>query len=303
MSHPIALALATALSLSTAAPGGALASSPQETADKAIEVERKELHFPSLDKLELTADLYTVKGEEMDKERPFILLCHQAGVSRGEYRDVAPLLVERGFNCLAIDQRSGGDRLPAVKNEVAKAAKAKGLSRDFFDARQDIVAAARYARKELAQGAFVLCGSSYSAALVTELVGSGEVAVDALLAFSPGEYIAKDRRFVSKAIPKVDVPTFITGMKVETSAMLPELVELFELGDRLTFFEPETRGNHGAAALWPGRDHTEEYWKALDGFFKTHEEALKAKPEKAEEKAKTRKRAKKGEDRKGAGAR
>ena len=38
---------------------------------------------------------------------PVLVLFHQAGWSRGEYREIAPKLNELGYICLAIDQRSG----------------------------------------------------------------------------------------------------------------------------------------------------------------------------------------------------
>src|SRR5262245_54570689 len=58
--------------------------------------------FPSKDGLPVTADLYHVNDS-----LPVILLCHQARFSRGEYREAAVKLNKFGFNCLAIDQRSG----------------------------------------------------------------------------------------------------------------------------------------------------------------------------------------------------
>jgi len=68
--------------------------------------------FPSTDGLMLTADLYMPHP----KTAPFIVLFHQARWSRGEYREIAPKLNEMGFNCLAMDQRSGGE-VNDVKNE------------------------------------------------------------------------------------------------------------------------------------------------------------------------------------------
>ncbi|MCK5453881.1 MAG: hypothetical protein KAJ16_05940, partial [Calditrichia bacterium] len=69
--------------------------------------------FPSQDGLPITADLYIVHG----KEAPFILLFHQAGFSRGEYLNIAPVLNELGFNAMAIDQRSGKE-VNGIVNET-----------------------------------------------------------------------------------------------------------------------------------------------------------------------------------------
>lgn len=59
--------------------------------------------FETEDGLVVTADVYVSQPESA----PFILLFHQAGFSRGEYRPIAPKLNELGFNCMAVDQRSG----------------------------------------------------------------------------------------------------------------------------------------------------------------------------------------------------
>ena len=41
--------------------------------------------------------------------RSYYVLFHQAKYSRGEYFEVAPKLNKMGFNCLAVDLRSGGE--------------------------------------------------------------------------------------------------------------------------------------------------------------------------------------------------
>jgi len=53
------------------------------------ESEFKQIEIDSLDGLKITADLYM---KSSDKAQPFIVLCHQAGWSRGEYREIAPKL-------------------------------------------------------------------------------------------------------------------------------------------------------------------------------------------------------------------
>jgi hypothetical protein len=60
--------------------------------------------FTSSDNVIITADLYII----YEKSAPFIILFHQARSSRGEYIEIAPRLNELGFNCMAVDQRSGG---------------------------------------------------------------------------------------------------------------------------------------------------------------------------------------------------
>ena len=99
--------------------------------------------FPAPDDLKITADLYLVSEE---KQTPLIVLCHQAGWSRGEYREIAPKLNQLGFNCLAIDQRSGG-KVNDVPNETVRAALAAKKATTFIDAEQDIIAAIKWVRK------------------------------------------------------------------------------------------------------------------------------------------------------------
>ena len=61
------------------------------------------IQFNSGDGIRVTADVYMTESADA----PFILLFHQAGYSRGEYREIAPRLNAMGYNCMAVDQRSG----------------------------------------------------------------------------------------------------------------------------------------------------------------------------------------------------
>ena len=70
------------------------------------------IEYSAKDGLEITADLY-----EAPESDTFILLFHQAGWSRGEYKETAPKLNTLGYSCLAVDQRSG-DEVNAVKNKT-----------------------------------------------------------------------------------------------------------------------------------------------------------------------------------------
>src|SRR5205085_9234468 len=77
------------------------------------------VNFPAKDGLTLTADWYPVNSNF-----PVILLCHQNNFSRGEFLDIALRLNKFGFNCLALDQRVGGE-VNGVVNETALEAKKK----------------------------------------------------------------------------------------------------------------------------------------------------------------------------------
>ena len=220
--------------------------------------------FPSEDGLEITGELYQASD---DKKQPFIVLCHQAGWSRGEYREIAPKLVELGFNCLAIDQRSGGG-VNDVPNETAKKAKAAKKPAEFADAEQDVVAALKWARANQADGKVLVWGSSYSSALALRIAGEHPELVDGVLAFAPGEYFirfGKPKDWISRSARKIKVPTFITSAKNE----FPRWEAIYNAipADSKSKFIPKTAGNHGSRALWAKFDDSPDYWRSVKEFL------------------------------------
>ena len=214
------------------------------------------LTFPSEDGLEITADLY-----HASTEGPAVVLCHQAGWSRGEYIETAKKLQERGYNCLAVDQRSGGG-VNDVENETFKRAKAAGKATEFLDAEQDIVAAVNFMSERYGKSV-ILIGSSYSAALSLKVTVENEN-VRAVMSFSPGEYFGANLK-VGEAISGLKKPTFITSSKRES----PQAGKLAEAVDpaSITHFIPEANGDHGSRALWSEKTFSEEYWAAVNAFL------------------------------------
>src|SRR4051812_30289117 len=89
---------------------------------------QQKVTFPSKDGVTITADWYPIADS-----CPVILLCHQAGFSRGEYESTAVRLNKFGFNCLAIDQRFG-DEVNGIKNETAAEARRLDKPRSNADA-------------------------------------------------------------------------------------------------------------------------------------------------------------------------
>jgi len=220
--------------------------------------------FPSEDGLEIMAELY-LKSD--DKQSPFIVLCHQAGWSRGEYREIAPKLVELGFNCLAIDQRSGGT-VNDVTNETARKAAEAKKEATYVDAEQDMIAAIKWARANHAEGKVLLWGSSYSAALALRVAGEHPELVDGVLAFAPGEYFIRFKKpadWIASSAKKIKSPTLITSAKHE----FPRWEAIFNAipGDTKVKFVPETKGNHGSRALWAKFDDSPEYWNSVKAFL------------------------------------
>lgn len=221
--------------------------------------------FESEDGLTITADLYRKFD---DRSKPLIVLCHQAGWSRGEYREIAPKLNELGFNCLAIDQRSGG-AVNNVPNETAKRAKSTGKGTDYMDAEQDMIAALKYARKNYATGKLLIWGSSYSAALAIRIAGENPGLVDGSLSFAPGEYFVKAGKpadWITSSARKITKPMFVTSAKNEVKNW-KSIFDAVDSDDKVMFV-PATTGNHGSRALWEQFDDSDEYWTATRAFLK-----------------------------------
>lgn len=224
----------------------------------------KTFEVKSADGLLVTVDAYTpVSGDA-----PSIVLCHQAGWSRGEYQEIAPKLNEMGFNCYAIDQRSGGG-VNDVVNETNKRAvdQEKGVA--FLDAEQDIVAALKLARSMSGKkGKVILWGSSYSAALSLRIAGEHPDLVDGVLAFAPGEYFkrfGKPGDWIQTSAKNIKAPAFITSAKNEHK----NWKSIYEAipGESKAMFVPETKGNHGSRALWEKFDDHESYWDSTSKFL------------------------------------
>jgi dienelactone hydrolase len=214
------------------------------------------LIIPAPDRLTVTADLYVA-----DSTAPVILLCHQAGYSRGEYLETAKRLQKFGFTCLAIDQRSGKES-NAVRNETARAAALGHFQRNYIDARHDIIAGIDFLYSNYHRRVIVL-GSSYSASLaLIEAKENPQVA--AVVAFSPGEYFG-EKDFVSKKIEGLDKPVYAASSLSEASAVT-ELLK--DVASQLKVqFIPTEEGNHGSKVLWTSNSNNQEYWITLMAFL------------------------------------
>ncbi len=212
--------------------------------------------FLAKDGLPVTGDLYI-----SSTQNPYILLCHQAGYSRGEYREIAPKLVNLGYNCLAIDQRSGNE-VNFVKNETAQRAREKKLPAEYINALQDILAAIELI-KTRSDKPIILWGSSYSASLALTIAPK-ELKVGALIVFSPGEYFS-EANFVGSYIGKISVPVLALSSKSEYPEMEKLLTPLSK--NLKTLFKPSDEGRHGSKALWEDNRSNKEYWMAVTMFF------------------------------------
>lgn len=217
---------------------------------------KEKVKFPSKDGLEITADKYFV-----NEDYPYILLFHQAGSSRGEFRDIAEKILKLRYNCLAVDLRSG-DNANFVNNETASRARSAGKSVNYLDARGDMAAAIDYAY-DLNSRDVILLGSSYSASLAL-LEGLSHPKVAAIIAFSPGEYFGNDLR-LEDSLKTCSKPLFVAVTNREQPYVKQMLTAFSE--DDYTLFQPDTLGVHGARALWDDNPGKDEYWLALLMFI------------------------------------
>mgnify|MGYP001555224478 CR=1 FL=1 len=223
------------------------------------------IDFPTANGIEAHADLYGSK----EGSAPLIVVFHQAGWSRGEYREIAPKLAAKGYRVMAVDQRSGRG-VNGVPNVTSKRASKKKLPSGYLDAYADLVAAVDYAKKHLNAQQVIVWGSSYSASLVIRLAAERAEHVRAVLSFSPGEYFKKSEgpSYVARHAKQVKQPLFITSSKAERERVKP----LFDASpaSKKILFTPASAGQHGSRALWSKWSDHDVYWAAVNGFLDTY---------------------------------
>ena len=218
------------------------------------------VNFSTTDGLTVTADLYWTG----DANAAVILLFHQANYSRGEYQKIAPKLNALGYNCLAIDQRSGGT-VNGVVNETNKAAKTAGLPTAYPDAYADLQSALSYVESTYAPKKLIVWGSSYSSSLALILASEHPSEIAAVLAFSPGEYFKLDGKQIADYAANITQPAFITSAKSEEKAWRGIANVITSSGS--VFFVPKESGHHGSSALIDQTPNHAEYWTAVEGFL------------------------------------
>lgn len=223
----------------------------------------KRMEFPAADELPVTADLYGPHG----LDAPWVVACHQAGWSRGEYRETAARLNALGYNVLALDQRSGGE-VNDVTNETAARAREKSLPSGYLDAEPDILAGIQWV-KEFGAKKVLLMGSSYSASLSLKIAGERPDLVDAVASFSPGEYFRDaSPTLITDASKSIQAAVFISSAKREGSAWAPMFAAIpGEEGTAKWSYLPEVAGQHGSRALWSEMEGSRGLWSAFTEFL------------------------------------
>ena len=214
--------------------------------------------FPSSDGLMITADLYL-----KDKNLPYIILYHQANFSKGEYKETAPKLMKLGYNCLAVDLRSGKE-VNFIQNETAARAREKNLPVGYLDAEKDMVSAIEYVKKQTKEK-IILFGSSYSASLALK-IGKTNSSVLAVISFSPGEYF-QSQLTLKPLLAKYDKPIFIAST-VKEHPFIKEMMSGVS-DNMITWWTPgKGDGVHGSKVLWQNSPSNEECWMSLLMFIK-----------------------------------
>ena len=238
---------------------------PPPDPDKEKEAER--VSIEARDGLKINAEFYqasTAPGT------PLLVLYHQARSGRAEYRPIAPRLKDLGYDCLAVDLRSG-QACGGVPNLTAKFARERGASGTYLDALADIEDSLAWARANHPQAKIVAWGSSYSASLVLVLAATSPKLLDGGVAFAPGEYftaLGKPATWVRDSVPKIGCPVFLTASRAEQGELQP-IFDAIPDGKKKLFL-PEAEGAHGSRALWDETEGHEEYWKAVEAFLKEH---------------------------------
>ncbi|MEM7108513.1 MAG: hypothetical protein AAF519_09835 [Bacteroidota bacterium] len=223
------------------------------------------IFFTSEDGLKVAGELYMPHSDTA----PFIILFHQANWSRGEYIEIAPELNRLGFNCLAVDLRSGGE-VNGVKN-ITKQNALRGMKEtQYVNALPDMKAAIKFATGNYARGQLIIWGSSYSSALSLKLAGDLGTSISAVLAFSPGEYFVsqgKPRDFITSSAGSITQPVFVTSSRDEKNSWWGIYVAI--PSDQKQYFLPSSSGNHGSRALWSKFSDSKDYWNAVTKFLKS----------------------------------
>ncbi len=221
------------------------------------------IEFMTNDKVKVTADLYAPKVVTA----PFIILFHQATYSRGEFVEIAPKLNEMGFNCLAVDLRSG-ESVNGLENKTWRYADSLGMQTRYIDAYTDMRAAVSYVKRKYPGAKIILLGSSYSASLSIKLASDFPEGISGVVAFSPGEYFSKfgwSRDIIQISAAKVKCSVFITSSSDEKESW-QKIYDAIPAQLRVSYI-PQAAGKHGAKTLWSAFPESSEYWKALKGFL------------------------------------
>ncbi|MBI5363829.1 MAG: alpha/beta fold hydrolase [Planctomycetes bacterium] len=224
----------------------------------------------------MSADLYRAPGDEpKDAPRPVLVCFHATRSSRGEYSQIAPEFVARGFHVFAVDLRFGGpgeignrktkERTGVMNATWKSAVELLGREPTPIEAYDDFPAILAWTRELRPMSKIGLVGSSYSASLVMVWAAEHPKTVDAVYAFSPGEWI--DGWSVATKTKKLTVPCFVTcgSGDVDTQQAKKLLAKLEQAPMTYLPADEGQNGLHGVGTLHMRVDASRaEMWKRLD---------------------------------------
>lgn len=222
-----------------------------------------EVTIETADGVSLFADLLeTTRG----RDAPIVLLFHQAGSSaRGEYRTIAPRLINEGYHVLATDQRSGGDQFVLANRTV----RAIGKNASYCEAYPDLEAALSFAKDQGFGGPIFVWGSSYSAGLVINLGVDHPEEITAILSFSTAASGPMEPCSSNQIVDQLNVPMLALRPRSEMSRQgaIDQQEHFQQLGFETHVSE---NGVHGSSMLSPWRidGDPEPTWEVVLDFLK-----------------------------------
>jgi len=217
--------------------------------------------FKASDGQKVFAQLYSANK----KSKGIILMFHQAGSNRSEYSPIATQVIKLGFDCLAVDQRSGGNMWNATNQTAAQYRQVN----NYLSAYQDMEGALDWA-KSRNYPKIIAWGSSYSASLVLRLM-SEHPEIAAGLVFSPGEYFDQ-KDLVASWNRKVKSPVLFAFSKSEA---LNGGLKLYQSAGKSPRRSRDTmlankEGIHGSSTLRQDRNPkgNSTYWTGVETFLR-----------------------------------
>lgn len=222
--------------------------------------------FLSADETEVHAYLY---APERVAHNLTILAFHQAqGDARGEYGPIAERLVELGYEVMAVDLRSGGDRFGGENQTVRDL----GHSTGYCEAMPDVESAYSYLHSIRPKRPIVIMGSSYSAALVLRLAAVNPPRLAGVVSFSPASGGPLEKCSGEEVSDAIEAPVLVfrpaSEMEIESVQKQAQVFE--QQGHEVYVADP---GVHGASMLVEERvdARVEATWSKLIEFLRKAE--------------------------------
>ncbi|MFN0036111.1 MAG: dienelactone hydrolase family protein [Saprospiraceae bacterium] len=228
----------------------------------------EEVSFLAKDGTRVFANLFFA-GDKPDKSKPLLLLFHMARSNgRAEYQNIAPRLLDLGYNLLVVDLREGGSQEYGGENRTVKAL-SQAVTEAYCIAQPDVEAALDFAISQGFSGKKILWGSGFSAALVLQVAADQPDNIAGVLAFAPAQGGAVSTCEPDESLlSRLKVP--IAAFRAEAEMNQPGRTEQSELFKKAKIPYHIVEGNrHGSSVLDVTRNSlsTEATWDIVRGFL------------------------------------